>query len=74
MKPNFVIGFSAATLCWAVMILGFSVGDDRMPENLERDLQAYRQCIEDNHCLKDVEFYIQYYDIKWRLEDANLIR
>lgn len=60
--------FLAATACWGIMAYGFSLADDRSPKKLKQDLQAYDQCISDSRCLKDVEFYIQYYEIKWRLE------
>jgi hypothetical protein len=68
---NFVFGFSAASLMFGFLMFGLSWHDDRSPEKLERDLQAYHSCLQDNRCLKDVEFYVQYYEIKWRLDDEK---
>lgn len=34
---------------------------------------AYRECIPDHECKMTVEHWLDYYEIKWRLEDRGIL-
>lgn len=48
-------------MCIGCGFLGFVLGRGLPPEP---SLEPYIACLEDNRCVKDVDFYVEYYAIK----------
>ncbi|WP_455363574.1 hypothetical protein [[Eubacterium] cellulosolvens] len=67
---------------WAGMFLGFLLGvtmsilvwgahRELNAPPIEKDYEAYRVCIKKHDCVMTPTDYINYYRIKWRLDEAH---
>ena len=59
------IYFAVLCMCVLSTIGGFTIGVQYVYSH-SKSLEPYEHCLQDNCCMKDVQFYIEYYDIKNR--------
>jgi hypothetical protein len=61
---GFLLGVTITIVIW-----GVHQELDRPP--IEEDYEAYRVCIQKHDCIMTPEDYVNYYRIKWRLDEAS---
>jgi len=71
---SFWLGVSLSLLLFSAGFLtGVVAGEyatKQTPEEMQRDYDAYRECIPKPGCMKAAD-YLDYYDLKWALEDEH---
>ena len=58
-------GWLACAVCLSV--LWSEPWDQRASDEMQRDYDAYRECIPKPNCMTSTA-YLDYYDLKWKLE------
>ena len=63
-RSNTGLKVSIIGMCVLSFILGYVTAIRHVNKDLETEYIGYIRCLEDNRCVKDVGFYIRYYELK----------